>query len=63
MRRINYLAIILFIISALTACAVDSNNADSNPKLEDLNYFCSMLEKNHKNLYANIVRAPPMNIP
>lgn len=54
MKKINYLVTILFLISILTACSVDTANIEDNPKLEDLNYFCDTLEKNHKNLYANI---------
>ena len=57
MKRINYLAIILLLVSVLTACSISSTGStgtELNPKLEDLNYFCDTLEKKHKNLYANI---------
>ena len=63
MKKIKYLALILLLINILTACSASptsSGSTDSavsiasNPKLEDLDYFCSTLEKKHKNLYANI---------
>lgn len=54
MKKINYLVIILLLLGILTACSTNTISTDTNPKLEDLNYFCKTLEKNHKNLYANI---------
>lgn len=66
MKKIKYIVLILFLINILTACRVSPTGTDStgntdsiasNPKLEDLDYFCSTLEKKHKNLYANISKA------
>lgn len=68
MKKIKYIVLILLLllINILTSCSVSPTSTDStgstestvsidsNPKLEDLEYFCSMLEKKHKNLYANI---------
>lgn len=59
MRKSNYLVMILFLLSILTACSTNSTiptSTDPNPRLEDLDYFCEMLENNHVNLYANISR-------
>lgn len=57
MKKINYLVMILLLASIVTACSLSSTSltgTELNLKLEDLNYFCDNLEKNHKNLYANI---------
>lgn len=54
MKRIIYLAIILLLVIIPTACSIDTVSKESNLKFEDLEYFHDYLEKNHKNLYANI---------
>lgn len=54
MKKISILTILLLLINILPSCSVSTQNTFSNSKLEDLNYFCENLEKNHKNLYANI---------
>lgn len=57
MKKINYLVMILLLAIIVTACSLSSTSltgTELNLKLEDLNYFCDNLEKNHKNLYANI---------
>jgi len=50
-----FIIVALFMVLVLSSCTakVEGKNIE-NKKLEDLNYFCEMLEKNHKNLYANI---------
>ena len=56
MKRKLFLAV-LIIVFALMAASCTGKVEDvriENKKLDDLNYFCENLEKNHKNLYANI---------
>lgn len=56
MKRITYLAITLLLFSFLVACTDRPTSASSDPKLDDLDYFCNTLEKRHKNLYAKITK-------